>query len=1266
MQVFEDMRDVPEEARPLWLQRICDGDERLLAAVEQMVAADEDDAFLTHRPAAQDAEHMLGAYQVLRTIGTGGMGTVHLAEVRRPVLGLEVGAHVALKLIHPHLLEAEGFFKRFLREAQVGMRVEHQNVVRTFDCDAVMQDGQHHHFLVMEYVEGQTLLGLLTELEQVPEELCLHVAREIVRALCVIHEGGIVHRDLKLENVLITEEHVVKVMDLGIAHLMGEAVRLSRTGQFVGTLAYAAPEQIRGGDQDLDGRADLYALGVMLYQLATGHLPLRHGDPAQMIRLVLEEQPRRISRHQPQLSPYFEELVHTLLAKDPVARFPNARALLEAVEHGEDSAWWQARARALRAETRRPLRRIRVPRDSALHGRDAELATLRALYEDAQSGKGRVLLVEGEAGIGKTRLVDEFVAGLRDEDASCAFLFGAYPPGGGVSAWSGFATAFREQLGTLGLADTVAGLLPTSRGLADAFASILREEGVAVGADREVTEEVLQSLFVQVSRGIAAAQPTIILIDDLHCAPDAGRALFAALARAVIDHRVLLIGNLRPGHCEDWQADVGQADHVTRLSLRRLGAKDLFKLLQDSFQSDALAADLGMQIAMKSDGNPFFAFEIIRSLKESGHVAQRADGSWQTLRTIERIEIPSSILSLIQARLRGLSEAERDLLEVAACLGSPFDPGLVGSVLGEARLPLLKRCARIERGHQLIRSAGRLYVFDHQQVSEAIYDALHEQMRETYHASIAEALLTRAAGGAIGGAAAAELCDHAARGAQPALARDQLAAALEHLAAGYEHARLAMLAESYLAVPDLLSDVQRVDVLLRRAGALDASGQSEAQEAALREAIELAESIGDTGSLGRSRILLGGLLTRLARYEKAQRELEAARALADAAGAIEDHIDAALKLGQLHQARGRYEKAEELYQACLTFAASRGDRHRELQARLQLGSVVRLRGDYDAAMRHSHRGLELARALEEPVRESSAHTTLGIVLMAQGRYDEAAAHFEENLRLARETGSRLREMQGRTNMSNLRGARGQLKACLDLHGPALQLAREIGARRSEAICLVNLAGKLVRLGALERGVEAGEESLAISRQIGAKRVEGYALQTLGVLADVMGNAEEAERLFHQAIELRREIGYRRGVGSALGSLGALHADLGRLDEAREELTQAETIAREMDSPTNALIGACLLASIGAGDPVAAGAELEASGARMRLEDRLEAHRLLWKATGAREHLEAAHTLLMYEVEHAPQEHHESMLTSVPANAEIVAGHAALADESHAD
>ncbi|MBW2282550.1 MAG: protein kinase, partial [Deltaproteobacteria bacterium] len=637
------------------------------------------------------------------------MGTVYLAEDAS-------GARVALKVVHPHLMSSR---ERFAREADIGGRIRHPNVVATTGVDELEIQGKPTMALVMEYVEGQTLRSLLEELGQVPEELCRHIAVEIAKGLDAIHGKNVVHRDLKPENVLITRDHVVKIMDLGIARVTDATVGLSQTGTFIGSVKYGAPEQFQA--IAADERTDLYALGLVLYELSTGKYPFGGDTVASVVRRQLHEIPRQPSLLNPQLTPFFEEVIKTLLEKDPEDRLPSATALIDLLETGEQSEWWQERARVIRANTKQPLRRVRIPRETAIYGRDDELRKLRSLYEQAKEGQGQVVLVEGEAGIGKTRLIDEFVGKLREDGEPLNFVFGGYPPGGAATSTRAFASAFADYFGDQGAGEALADM-PL---LVPAFDALLKGEPPPEGTE-PLNKDSLQAVFVHATRSLAAESTTIVLIDDIHFAPEGGRALFAALALGLAGHKILLVGTARPGVPEDW---IAQLDAL-RLPLQRLGPKDLARMLIDAFGSERLARDLAYQIGAKSDGNPFFTFEIIRGLREGRFIRQKSDGTWVRTQVIDDIQIPSSLIDLIEARISDLCEDESHLLEVAACCGHEFEPRLVGEVLGLGRIPALQKLARIEKTHRLIRSVGPRYLFDHHQVQEALYAGLSEPLRE--------------------------------------------------------------------------------------------------------------------------------------------------------------------------------------------------------------------------------------------------------------------------------------------------------------------------------------------------------------------------------------------------------------------------------------------------------------------------------------------------------------------------------------------------------
>jgi len=400
----------------------------------------------------------LGPYTIEAELGSGGMGKVYRATGPSGV--------VALKVVHPHLLETSGFFKRFLREAEIGKRVRHQNVVRTLDCDQLVVEGTPQSFLVMEYVEGKSLRDLLNDLGTIPETLLRGIAVQTAAGLCAIHAAGIVHRDLKPENVLITNDHEIRIMDLGVAKLQEATIAITKEGQFAGSLPYAAPEQF--GPAEVGPPADLYSLGVMLYELSTGENPFYRDDAAGVIDAQLNFQPPRVTDLNNEISRFWSECVATLLAKRPDGRFESTEMLHLVLEQGEKSAWWTALAPQLLRRIEH-LPKIRVRRETKLHGRDGDLRLLHEAWEGAKAGSGNTVYIEGEAGIGKTRLLDTFLQGLEEKEIHV--LYGSYPPSGGLG---GISQAVLGKFGETRLADTLARYLTVTPSLVPAFAALVK------------------------------------------------------------------------------------------------------------------------------------------------------------------------------------------------------------------------------------------------------------------------------------------------------------------------------------------------------------------------------------------------------------------------------------------------------------------------------------------------------------------------------------------------------------------------------------------------------------------------------------------------------------------------------------------------------------------------------------------------------------------------------------------------------------------------
>jgi len=255
-----------------------------------------------------------GRYAVESRIARGGMATVYLALDRR------LDREVALKVMHGHLADDPQFTARFIREARAAARLSHQGVVAVFD----QGEDRGLLYLAMEHLAGQTLREVLTERGVLTPSEALHVAEHVLEALAAAHAAGIVHRDVKPENVLLTDDGRIKVADFGLARAATAVT--STSGLLMGTAAYLAPELVARGVAD--ARGDVYAVGVMLFELLTGVLPFTGDVPVQVAYRHVHEDVPPPSSLVPGLPPALDVLVTAATARDPERRPADAAALL--------------------------------------------------------------------------------------------------------------------------------------------------------------------------------------------------------------------------------------------------------------------------------------------------------------------------------------------------------------------------------------------------------------------------------------------------------------------------------------------------------------------------------------------------------------------------------------------------------------------------------------------------------------------------------------------------------------------------------------------------------------------------------------------------------------------------------------------------------------------------------------------------------------------------------------------------------------------------
>jgi len=663
-------------------------------------------------------------YQIGSELGRGGMGVVYRATDRE--LLREVAVKVAPASSSPETRQ------RLLREARAAAALNHPQIVQVYDV------GEHDGapFFVMELVTGPSLrTARPSSLEDIVD-----IAGQLTDALGHAHDHGLVHRDLKPDNVLLAEgsgKRLVKLADLGLA-MGGSGSRLTQAGMIVGTAEYMSPEQAMG--QAIDGRADLYSLGVLLYELTTGRLPFLGDHPLAIVSQHVNAPvvpPRAI---RPDLPRPLEAAILKLLAKDPSGRFATAgdagRALRGSLDAGPTASADEPVAAIALLDA---LSRGR------LVSRDEELAEVRELWRRARSGLGHGVLLSGEPGAGKTRLARELMiqAAL---DGAVVLQGGCYEYEA-TTPYLPFAEAFRRWVHDQKDDEALRALVGSTAQQLTKLAPELETRLGPFAKRPELPPHEERFLFfdavAETLRALAGSRGLLVHLDDLHWADSSTLWLLAHLFRNLKEDRVLFLGCYRETELDrahplskalvDWNRE----RLTTRISLKRFSADETRAQLAALLGQD-VSAEFSTKVHRETDGNPFFVEEVLKALIEQGSIFRGA-GKWERSDTGE-LQIPQSVKEAIGHRLNRVTPACNEVLRAAAVLGKTFDFAELSAADDRSEDALLDALDEAVTAQLLVSGKGDAFSFTHDKIREVLYEEMNAVRRRRLHQRVAEGL----------------------------------------------------------------------------------------------------------------------------------------------------------------------------------------------------------------------------------------------------------------------------------------------------------------------------------------------------------------------------------------------------------------------------------------------------------------------------------------------------------------------------------------------
>jgi tetratricopeptide (TPR) repeat protein len=1136
------------------------------------------------------------------------MGTVYRAESTADSAAGPAGAVVALKVFHPELVADERAFARFRLEAEIGKEIHHEHLVRTYGIGSAEADGQTYRFMVMELIEGQTLKGLLADLGTFPEHLLYQVADQVLGALDEIHGRGVVHRDIKPENIVITPDHRALLMDLGVAR-REEGRELTQAGEFIGSLSYAAPEQFTAAE--VGPRADLYAFGITLFELATGGNPFGDADVGAVMRIKLQEEldpPRSVA---PDLDAFWDRVIATCVRRETADRFASAGELRQILREGENSEWWrlQTAGRPV-ASAEHALRRLRLERRTPLIGRARELARLRAAGARARTA-GAVLLLGGPSGVGKSRLLYDYLeeaAGAGGPAVAAGRAVGA-----GGRGYGPFVEAMGDLLGP-GEADSAARraaltarlteLLPDTPGVVEPLAEFLLGH-LQPGPESGLSKDALFAAGVKALHTTAAERPVVLVVEDLHLAGAETVELFAHLARCVPGHAVLLVGVYASDETEEDSplseliARAGDNEAAESLVLDNLPAAATEELVRFVVGHEATVRAVAPTLLAKSEGSPLIVLEVLAHLKESELLKEHDDGL-DLAGELDEIALPSTVRDLVGLKLAGLDEEQRETLETASVLGAEFEASLLAEVLDEKLIEISKRLAGLERKHRLLASSGKTtFRFARRQLFEAIYDSITPALRTEYHDLVADTLLE--ATDEPAGESAYALLRHLLLAERALEMAPFLESALDHLAANFHASYAAPLLEK---VADEFADApppKRLAIAMKLWTFYEFLASREDQMRVLETAREVAEQVGEPGPRAKVHALRAGSYWYASDYDRAAEEAEAGLGLAREAGDRKWEATCHHTLGGVDFRRGDLKACAERWREALARRREIGDRRGEASTLQALSVVLPSIGEGEKVLETMQESLEIWREIGDRRGEAMMLMNLGNHLVDTAQYKEGLRHLQQAIEAHRETGGLINEAVSLINLGRAQDILGRIDDARASWARALQLFRDLQNPNGELATRVQIGGALGRYGEFEEARAHLEASIELAERTGNRTKLLMAHRDLGAVLHEAGDRAQAWVHLEKARVLAEKIKSASTGVLTLAALGKAALREEDYEKAARHLEAALPDARSGDGVEAPLI-LCRLARAHRG----AGREEDARACAREAQERLDA------------------------------------------------------------
>lgn len=951
-------------------------------------------------------------YQIEVMLGESDLSTVFKATDTR------LDRPVAIKVLSPTL--GQSAVKRLLGKARQMARLQAPNVVTIYDW----AEDQGLAYLVMEYIEGQTLRDLIVK-GQVFQPM--EIAIEILYALEYAHNKGAVDGNLKPENVMLSDE--LKLIDFGL-WWADEGQRLTDLPFLLGDAFYLAPEQIEG--KPIDTRTDLYAFGLILYELFTGRKPFL-GEIRYVLEKHLYQKPVPPRQLNPNISRSLEHLILKLLAKDPAQRYETASQVRQILLGLEVAPEYKTGARyfgfpsAAEGDRRAHLTPSGTGRRQVLVEREDELEQLLRVWDLAQIGRGQMVLIAGEPGVGKSYLVEQFASQLEGAltlMGQCGEMEGSAPYQPFIEIVHDFIARQTPREAAEYLGEDAAVLATIVPQIKETIPNL----STLPPLEPEQERSRLMRSFTDFVKRAALVQPWLMIIDNLQWIDPASMRMLFYLFRNISSASVLIVGIYRDVELgnnhplKKFDQEMERYPNYQKLSLNRLSLEGVAQLLQATWNTE-VPNEWVDAIYHRTGGNPFYVKEVVKGLMEDNIVMYR-DGNWQ-FRPIGEVKLPKSVRDIVMRRLNRFNLKTQELIRRAAILGQQFS---LNDLLGISEFSEEEFFESLDEAMErnVLREVdgGTMLTFSHADVQQVIYEELPLHRRKLLHRQIGTMLENRHAENLE--PIAGQLANHF-------LQAGEVEKAIHYSLIAARHAF------NIYAYQSALHWYRQAEKLLPES------------QASAESYIELYAG-------------LGAVLRIQARYTESSQAYNAMYEVAQGSNGLTAQSRALCGLAQIQDDLGDHSAALELARRAVVTAQQSGDRYEVAKALVVSGWMQYKTGDLAAAESVAEEALELSHALDARAEIAQSLNLMGVVNDAQGNFAKAITYFQKALDLYKNMDNRNQVGYMLNNLGESARQRGDYQKAVRYYQDALSIAKEIGDRDGEITFLSNLGAAKVGLG----------------------------------------------------------------------------------------------------------------------------------------------------------------------------------------------------------